>query len=95
VKESDRLGLLAANLRAVGSDASVQGETLIVRGGTRPPIGRVVTEGDHRLAMAFAVLGTVRGARVRIDNMACAAVSFPGFEELLRSISSPPKGRSR
>jgi len=95
VKESDRLGLLAANLRAVGADASVQGETLIVRGGTRPPIGRVVTEGDHRLAMAFAVLSTVPGARVRIDNMACAAVSFPGFEELLRSISSPAKGRSR
>jgi 3-phosphoshikimate 1-carboxyvinyltransferase len=95
VKESDRLGLLAANLRAVGSDASVQAETLIVRGGARPPVGRVVTEGDHRIAMAFAVLGTVPGARVRIDNMACAAVSFPGFEELLRSISSPPKGRSR
>ncbi len=42
--------------------------------------------GDHRLAMAFAVLGTVPGARVAVDDMACAAVSFPGFPATLRSI---------
>jgi 5-enolpyruvylshikimate-3-phosphate synthase len=43
----------------------------------------VRTEADHRIAMAFAVLGTVEGARVRVDDMACAAVSFPGFERTL------------
>jgi 3-phosphoshikimate 1-carboxyvinyltransferase len=92
VKESDRLGLLASNLRAVGANAAVEGEALIVEGGTRPPIGRVMTEADHRLAMAFAVLGTVSGARVKVDDMACAAVSFPGFTETLRSIASGRKG---
>lgn len=86
VKESDRLGLLAANLRAVGAEASVEGEALVVQGGDRPPAGRVITEGDHRIAMAFAVLGTAPGARIRIDNLACAAVSFPGFRETLKSI---------
>jgi 3-phosphoshikimate 1-carboxyvinyltransferase len=92
VKESDRLGLLAENLRAVGVVAEVQGENLVVEGTDRPPRGRVRTAADHRLAMAFAVLGTVEGARVVIDDMACSAVSFPGFPEALRSIS---RGRPR
>jgi 5-enolpyruvylshikimate-3-phosphate synthase len=36
--------------------------------------------------MAFAVLGTVPGAQVKVDDLACAAVSFPGFSKMLRSI---------
>ena len=39
----------------------------------------MITAGDHRIAMAFAVLGRVRGARVRVDDPGCADVSFPGF----------------
>jgi 3-phosphoshikimate 1-carboxyvinyltransferase len=90
VKESDRLGLLTENLRAVGVGAEVQGENLVVEGTDRPPRGEVRTAADHRLAMAFAVLGTVEGARVVIDDLACSAVSFPRFPETLRRIS---KGR--
>jgi 3-phosphoshikimate 1-carboxyvinyltransferase len=86
VKESDRLGLIAENLRAVGARAEVSGDDLIVEGGNRPPRGRVRTAGDHRLAMAFAVLRTLPKAEIKIDDMACAAVSFPGFPETLRSI---------
>jgi 3-phosphoshikimate 1-carboxyvinyltransferase len=86
VKESDRLGLMAENLRAVGARAEVQGDDLVVEGGHRVPQGRVRTLGDHRLAMAFAVLGTLPGARVRVDDMACAAVSFPDFSQTLRKI---------
>jgi 5-enolpyruvylshikimate-3-phosphate synthase len=40
--------------------------------------------------MAFAVLGTLPGARVAIDDLACAAVSFPGFPRTLRSIGRRP-----
>jgi 3-phosphoshikimate 1-carboxyvinyltransferase len=86
VKESDRLGLIAENLRAVGGKAEVEGDDLIVEGGRRAPRGRVRTAADHRLAMAFAVLRTVLKAEIRIDDMACAAVSFPGFPATLRSI---------
>jgi len=86
VKESDRLGLVAENLRAVGTRAEVIGDDLVVEGSDRAPRGKVHTAGDHRLAMAFAVLGTVPGARVSIDDMACAAVSFPGFSETLRAM---------
>jgi 3-phosphoshikimate 1-carboxyvinyltransferase len=91
VKESDRLALIALNLRAVGAKAEVVGDDLIVEGGEREPRGKVRTDADHRLAMAFAVLGTLPGARVSVDDMACAAVSFPGFPESLRSV----EGRSR
>lgn len=87
VKESDRLGLIAENLRAVGADAEIQADDLFVRGGSTTPKGSVRTAGDHRLAMAFAVLGTIRGARVKVDNMACAAVSYPGFPQALRDIA--------
>jgi 3-phosphoshikimate 1-carboxyvinyltransferase len=86
VKESDRLGLIAENLRAVGARAEVVGDDLIVEGRHRPPRGRVRTAADHRLAMAFAVLRTLPRAEIKIDDMACAAVSFPGFSETLRSI---------
>lgn len=86
VKESDRLSLIAANLRAVGGQAEATGNDLVVHGGSGPPRGRVRTEGDHRLAMAFAVLGTLPGARVSVDDPRCAEVSFPGFAAALRAI---------
>ena len=88
VKESDRLGLLAGNLRAIGSRAAVQGNTLVIEGGEAPPAGRVRTEADHRIAMAFAVLRVVPGAKVRVDDLQCADVSFPGFGETLRSVTA-------
>lgn len=87
VKESDRLNLIAGNLRSVGCRAEVSGDDLHVEGGEPPPRGPVRSAGDHRLAMAFAVLGTVPGARIRVDDMACAAVSFPHFPETLRGLA--------
>jgi 3-phosphoshikimate 1-carboxyvinyltransferase len=84
VKESDRLALLATNLQAIGIEASVSGDDLTVVGSDRPLAGRVVTGGDHRIAMAFAVLG--HGHPVTIDDPDCAAVSFPGFEAAVAAV---------
>jgi len=86
VKESDRLDLIASNIRALGGNAEISGDDIFVSGGDQPPRGMVRTAGDHRIAMAFAILGTIPGARVRIDDLDCAAVSFPGFREMLRTI---------
>jgi 3-phosphoshikimate 1-carboxyvinyltransferase len=90
VKESNRLELIAANLRAVGVEAVVRGNDLFVRGtargGGRPPRGRVETARDHRLAMAFAVLGTLPGADVRLSERASVAISYPGFFRDLKGI---------
>jgi 3-phosphoshikimate 1-carboxyvinyltransferase len=79
VKESNRLELLAANLRAVGVAAEARGNDLHVRGTDRPPRGRVDTARDHRLAMAFAVLGTLPGAEVRLSERRSVAISYPRF----------------
>lgn len=84
VKESDRLALMAANLRAVGVEAAVDGDDLVVVGSDRPLRGAVVTGGDHRIAMAFAVLD--QAGEIVIDDPDCAAVSFPGFAESLAAV---------
>ena len=86
VKESDRLGLLASNIRDLGGAVEISGNDLVIEGTDYRPTGTVRTEGDHRLAMAFAVLGTVPGARVLVDDMGCADVSFPGFRPMLRGL---------
>lgn len=87
VKESDRLALIADNLNAVGAKAVARENTLIVEGTGLSPRGDVITDGDHRIAMAFAVLGLAPGADVRVDDLACAAVSFPRFPETLQRIT--------
>ncbi len=79
VKESNRLELVAANLRAVGARAEARGNDLHIEGSDTPPRGRVVTASDHRLAMAFAVLGTVGGADVRLSEKKSVAISYPDF----------------
>jgi len=79
VKESDRLRLLAENLRSVGAQAVVERDTLRVVGTDRPPQGHVETAHDHRLAMAFALLERLPGAAVSLSERASSAVSFPDF----------------
>jgi 3-phosphoshikimate 1-carboxyvinyltransferase len=86
VKESNRLELVATNLRAVGTQAEARGNDLFVEGSYAPPRGRVETASDHRLAMAFAVLGTLEGADVKLSEKKSVAISYPGFFDDLRSI---------
>ncbi|HYV98996.1 MAG TPA: 3-phosphoshikimate 1-carboxyvinyltransferase [Gemmatimonadaceae bacterium] len=85
VKESDRIAAVVANLRAVGVDAEELRDGFVVRGGRRPLKGSVVTHADHRIAMAFGILGALDGNDITIDDPDCAGVSFPGFwNELAR-----------
>jgi 3-phosphoshikimate 1-carboxyvinyltransferase len=88
VKESDRIAAVVANLRAVGVDAEELEEGMLIRGSDRPLAGRVMTHGDHRLAMAFGVLGAATGNAIEIDDPACVAVSYPGFWDDLRRVTS-------
>ncbi len=88
VKESDRLAALASNLRAVGVDVEELIDGLVVRGTDRPLAGRVLSHGDHRIAMAFGMLGAQPGNRIEIDDPGIVAVSFPGFWEQLRSCAA-------
>jgi 3-phosphoshikimate 1-carboxyvinyltransferase len=94
VKESNRLELLAHNLRALSVEAEVRGDDLRVRGTARPPCGTVDTASDHRLAMAFAVLGTVPGAGVRLSERRSVAISYPRFFRDLRRMGEGGRGKS-
>ena len=94
LKESDRLELVAANLRNVGVTAEARGNDLFVCGTDRPPRGAVETARDHRLVMAFAVLGTLPGAAVRLSERRSVAISYPGFFRTLQAIGRGPRHRN-
>lgn len=79
VKESDRIAAVVGNLRALGADAEELPDGFVVRG-TNPTLrGRVATHGDHRLAMAFGVLGALPGNEISVDDASCVGVSYPDF----------------
>lgn len=89
VKESDRLAATAAGLLASGVDARVEGDDLIVEGKGRVPGGGLVsTHMDHRIAMAFLVLGLGAERPVAVDDTAMIATSFPGFVPLMTKLGA-------
>jgi 3-phosphoshikimate 1-carboxyvinyltransferase len=87
VKESDRIAAVVANLRAIGADAEELPDGMKIRGSTQPLRGRIVTHGDHRLAMAFGILGAAAGNSIEIDDRDCVAVSYPNFWNDLASVA--------
>ncbi len=81
VKESDRLAAVAAGLAATGVEHAIEGDDLIVSGG-RGVVrggGPVATHLDHRIAMAFLVMGLAAQGPVTVDDGAMIATSFPTF----------------
>ena len=92
VKESDRLTALAVNLRRIGVEVEELPDGLEIEGTHRPLSGVVECFGDHRIAMAFGVLGQTPGCDVRVDDPLVSEVSFPGFWELLAKVgkAAPP-----
>jgi 3-phosphoshikimate 1-carboxyvinyltransferase len=99
VKESDRLAAIAAGLRACGVAVEDGPDSLTVQGGNGRPTGgaAIVTNLDHRIAMAFLVLGMVAERPVEIDDGAPIETSFPGFAALMNSLGaqiSPFQGSS-
>jgi 3-phosphoshikimate 1-carboxyvinyltransferase len=88
VKESDRLAATAAGLLANGVDARVEGDTLMVGGHGRPAAGggTVVTHMDHRIAMAFLVMGQASDRPVTVDDTGFIVTSFPEFAGLVGAV---------
>jgi 3-phosphoshikimate 1-carboxyvinyltransferase len=87
-KESDRLAAIAKGLAACGVAVQVEGDTLRIRGGAVPGAAEVGTHGDHRIAMAFLVLGLASAAPVSVDRADMIATSFPGFADLMRGLGA-------
>ncbi len=91
VKESDRITLVVEGLRACGVDAEELPDGLIVRGrGPKSVRGgaSIRTLGDHRVAMAFLVLGLASKEPVIVDDADMIATSFPDFADWMRSIGA-------
>lgn len=78
VKETDRIAVMAAGLRALGIVAEETEDGLVIEGG-RLTGGRVDSGGDHRIAMAFAVAALAARGPVTIDDCKNVDTSFPGF----------------
>jgi 3-phosphoshikimate 1-carboxyvinyltransferase len=87
VKESDRIAAVVRNLRAIGADAEETPDGMLVRGSSAPLKGTVITDGDHRVAMAFGVLGALPGNAIEIDMPDCVGVSYPAFWSDLRRVA--------
>lgn len=81
-KESDRLAVTADRLTALGAGAAVEEDALTI---TPAPLhgGSIDPAGDHRTAMAFAVLGLTVGG-IALEDPGCVAKSWPGFWSTLR-----------
>jgi 3-phosphoshikimate 1-carboxyvinyltransferase len=89
VKESDRLRAIAVGLAACGVAARIEGDDLIVEGrGEVKGGGLVETYMDHRIAMAFLILGLGASAPVTVDDTRMIGTSFPGFAELMTKLGA-------
>ena len=87
VKESDRISALVDNLRRIGVQTHELPDGLEIEGARGTLAGRVRCFGDHRIAMAFGVLGATPGCRIEVDAPDVADVSFPGFWRLLDQVA--------
>lgn len=87
VKESDRIAVMAAGMRALGADIEETPDGARIRGGSLHG-GLVDSAGDHRCAMSFAVAGLVADRAVEVLDCSNVATSFPGFVALMRELGA-------
>jgi 3-phosphoshikimate 1-carboxyvinyltransferase len=86
IKESDRIRTVVDGIRAVGGEIEEYEDGFAITGPQRLKGGTVDSEGDHRIAMAFAVAGLAAQGPITVLNAECAQVSFPEFYETLAAI---------
>jgi 3-phosphoshikimate 1-carboxyvinyltransferase len=90
VKESDRLAAIAKGLRACGASVEDGPDSLTVQAGNGRPRGgaEIATNLDHRIAMAFLVMGMVAEQPVEVDDGSPIETSFPGFTDLMNGLGA-------
>jgi 3-phosphoshikimate 1-carboxyvinyltransferase len=88
LKESDRIETVTNGLRALGVRIRARDDGFDVRGvPARPTGGRMPSNGDHRIAVLAAIAGVVSRDGVDVGGADAVAISFPGFFDLLNSVS--------
>jgi 3-phosphoshikimate 1-carboxyvinyltransferase len=84
IKETDRIAVMAAELGKLGVKVTERPDGLVIHGaGGIPGGGKIDSRGDHRIVMAFAAAALGAGSPVEIDGAESAAVTYPGFLELM------------
>jgi len=86
VKESDRLAAIVESLTACGVSAHAEGDDLYVTGGAPKGGATINTRFDHRIAMAFLVMGMASKEPVTVDDATAIQTSFPNFTELMNGL---------
>jgi 3-phosphoshikimate 1-carboxyvinyltransferase len=86
VKESDRLAVVAENLRKMGPEVEEFPDGLRIAGRQSLRGAEIDPHDDHRIAMAFAVAGLVAQGATVVKDSACVDISFPGFFETLERV---------
>ncbi len=86
VKESDRIAVLGRELSKMGVRIEERPDGMAIPGGQRFRGARVVSAGDHRMAMALAVAGLVADGETLIEDAACVQTSFPTFVDTLNAL---------
>jgi 3-phosphoshikimate 1-carboxyvinyltransferase len=88
VKETDRIETVTTSLKALGVRIEASDDGFRVRGvPSRPKGGGMSSFGDHRLAMLGGVAGLVSREGVSVEGAEAVGVSFPGFFDLLESVT--------
>ena len=88
VKEVDRIGVLAGELKKLGVAISEQPDGFTVTGPSRLYAAEVDSHDDHRLGMSLAVAGLATHGLTLVHDAACMADSFPGFVETMQSLGA-------
>ena len=90
VKESDRLAAMAQGLSACGVALEETEDTLTIFGDGKAPVGgaEIDSDLDHRIAMAFLVLGMASRDAVRVAQAETIATSFPGFADMMNGLGA-------
>jgi 3-phosphoshikimate 1-carboxyvinyltransferase len=86
IKESDRIALVAKNLRAMGAELTEHPDGLDIPGGQSLHGARIDSGTDHRIAMAFSIAGLRASSETEIDGAEAAGISFPEFFSHLRAL---------
>ena len=86
VKESDRITVMVENLKRMGADIEGTDDGMIIHGG-KPLHGATIDSHlDHRVAMSFAVAGTICDGPMEILHGDCVKISYPNFYQDLYSL---------
>ena len=87
-KESDRIATMTEGLRHFGVEVEEREDGMTIRGGKPLEAASAKTYGDHRVAMSLAIAGLSTNGGLQLDDAGCVDTSFPGFFDLLNSMSS-------